>query len=184
VGRYKWYQSHCPAWDGGSVHKPIRITSRHSLGRQEWGDPWGSPTGMLDPERGWLWRLTLLGNVDVLICINVPFLTQHVLKPWWPWTYHNSTIKHASTRIVLGCVTSWEVWFEEAKSRQYCFIRSKSLQVLTRSQGDNPVKKTRKQVSRISPIEPRRQPYKENKEEWGVGLTLRFFSFSASRTPR
>jgi hypothetical protein len=22
VDRYKWYQSHCPAWDGGSVHKP------------------------------------------------------------------------------------------------------------------------------------------------------------------
>jgi hypothetical protein len=21
LGRYKWYQSHCPAWDGGSVHK-------------------------------------------------------------------------------------------------------------------------------------------------------------------
>jgi hypothetical protein len=22
VSRYKWYQSHCPAWDDGSVHKP------------------------------------------------------------------------------------------------------------------------------------------------------------------
>jgi hypothetical protein len=39
VGRYKWYQSHCPAWDGGSVYKPIRVISEHLLGRQEWGDP-------------------------------------------------------------------------------------------------------------------------------------------------
>jgi len=27
VGHYKWYQSHCPAWDGGSVHKPMRDAS-------------------------------------------------------------------------------------------------------------------------------------------------------------
>jgi hypothetical protein len=24
VGHYKWYQSHCPVWDGVSVHKPMR----------------------------------------------------------------------------------------------------------------------------------------------------------------
>jgi hypothetical protein len=38
VGRFKWYQSHCPAWDGGSVHKPMSVASGHSLGRQELGD--------------------------------------------------------------------------------------------------------------------------------------------------
>jgi hypothetical protein len=28
-----------------------------------------------------LWRPTSPGNEDVLICINAPFITQHVLKP-------------------------------------------------------------------------------------------------------
>jgi hypothetical protein len=48
---------------------------------------WGTPTGTLGPKRGWLWRPTSPGNEDVLICINAPFMTQRVLKPWWQWTY-------------------------------------------------------------------------------------------------
>jgi hypothetical protein len=38
VGRYKWYQNYCIAWDGGSMHMPIRVTSGHSLERQELRD--------------------------------------------------------------------------------------------------------------------------------------------------
>jgi len=36
-----------------------------------------------------LWHPTLPGyeNEYVLICIFAPFLTQRVLKSWWPWTY-------------------------------------------------------------------------------------------------
>jgi hypothetical protein len=44
--------------------------------------PWGSPAGTLGPKRRWLWRPTSLGNEDVLICINTPFLTQRILKLW------------------------------------------------------------------------------------------------------
>jgi len=29
-----------------------------------------------------VWRPTSPGNEDVLICINAPFMTQRVLKPW------------------------------------------------------------------------------------------------------
>jgi hypothetical protein len=72
---------------------------------------WQSSTGMLGPKRGWLWRPTSLGyrNRYVLICIFATFLTKHVLKPWWPWTYQNSAVKRASARVVPGWVNSWEV---------------------------------------------------------------------------
>jgi len=83
---------------------------------------WGSPAGTLGTKRGWLWRPTSLGNGDVLKCINTPFLTQRVLKMWWSWTYQNSAIKLASTIVVPGWVTSWEVWFGGAKSGQYCVV--------------------------------------------------------------
>jgi hypothetical protein len=83
---------------------------------------WRSPSGTLGLKRMWLWRPTSLeyGNENVLICIFAPFLTQPVLKPWYPWTYQNSTIKNAIARVVPGWVTSWEVWFKRAKSEQYC----------------------------------------------------------------
>jgi len=77
---------------------------------------WGTPAGTLGPKRGWLWRPTSPGNEDVLICINAPFITQRVLKPWWPWTYQNSAVKRASARAILGWVISWEVWFREPKA--------------------------------------------------------------------
>jgi hypothetical protein len=95
VGRYKWYQSHCPAWEVGSVHK-WRVIS------------WGLPVGMLGPKRGWLWRPTSpgYGNGYVLIYIFAHFLTQCILNSWWPWTYQNSAVKRASARVVLGWVTS------------------------------------------------------------------------------
>jgi len=76
---------------------------------------WGTPAGTLGPKMGWLWRLTSPTNEDVLICINAPFMTQRVLKPWWRWTYQNSAIKRASARAILGWVTFWEVWFGEPK---------------------------------------------------------------------
>jgi len=78
---------------------------------------WGTPAGTLGPKRGWLWRSTSPGNEDVLICINAPFMTQRVLKPWWSWTYQNSAVKRAFARAILGWVTSWEVWFGEPKKR-------------------------------------------------------------------
>jgi len=34
VGRYKWYQSHCSAWDGGSVHKPKKVASGDSRSQE------------------------------------------------------------------------------------------------------------------------------------------------------
>jgi hypothetical protein len=77
---------------------------------------WGTPAGTLGPKRGWLWRPTSPGNDDVLICINEEFMTQHVLKPWWSWTYQNSAVKHASARAIPGWVTSWEIWFGEPKA--------------------------------------------------------------------
>jgi hypothetical protein len=122
MGRYKWYQNHCPTWDGGSLHKPMRVASGHSLRHQEWDDPLRSPAGTLGLKRMWLWRPTSLeyGNENVLICIFAPILTQPVLKPWYLWTYQNSTIKSAIARVVPGWVTSWEVWFKRAKSEQYC----------------------------------------------------------------
>jgi len=49
-------------------------------------------------------------------------LEQRILKPWWPWTYQNFAVKRASARVVLGWVTSWEVWFGGAKSEQYCVV--------------------------------------------------------------
>jgi len=55
-------------------------------------------------------------NEDVLICINAPFMTQRVLKPWWRWTYQISAVKLASARAILGWVTSCEVWFGEPKA--------------------------------------------------------------------
>jgi len=86
------------------------------------------PAGTLGPKIGWLWRPTSPGNEDVCICLNAPFITQRVLKPWWQWTYQNSAAKRASMRVVPGWVTSWEVWFGGAKSRQYCVIGGGSLQ--------------------------------------------------------
>jgi hypothetical protein len=90
---------------------------------------WRSPAGTLGLKRRWLWRPTSLeyGNDNVLICIFAPFLTQLVLKPWYPWTYQNSTIKNAIARVVLGWVTSWEVWFKRTKSGQYCVSEVGSL---------------------------------------------------------
>jgi len=82
VGCYKLYESHCPAWDAGSMPSP-----------------W---------ECAYMYKPT--------------FLTQHVLKPWWPWTYQNSAVKYASTGVVPGWVTSWEVWFGGAKSEQDCVV--------------------------------------------------------------
>jgi hypothetical protein len=76
---------------------------------------WGTPAGTLGSKSGWLWRLISPGNENVLICINAPFMTQRVLKPWWRWTYQNSAVKRASVRAILGWVTSWEVWFGEQK---------------------------------------------------------------------
>jgi len=59
---------------------------------------------------------------DVLICINAPFMTQRVLKPWWPWTYQNSAVKRAFAIAVPRWVTYRKVWFGGAKSGQYCVI--------------------------------------------------------------
>jgi hypothetical protein len=64
----------------------------------------------------WLWRPTLPRNENVLICINASFMTQRVLKPWWPWTYQNTAVKRASARAITWWVTSWEVWFWEPKA--------------------------------------------------------------------
>jgi hypothetical protein len=77
---------------------------------------WGTLAGTLGPKKGWLWRPTSPVNEDVLICINAPFMTQRVLKPWWSWTYQNSAVKRASSRAILGWVTSLEVWYEEPKA--------------------------------------------------------------------
>jgi hypothetical protein len=52
----------------------------------------------------------------VLICINAPYMTQRVLKPWWQWTYQNSAVKRAVARAIPGWVTSWEVWYGEPKA--------------------------------------------------------------------
>jgi len=60
------------------------------------------------------------------------FLTQCVLKPWWPWTYQNSIVKRVSARVVPRWVTSWEVWFKGAKSGQYCVIGDGSLQMVSK----------------------------------------------------
>jgi hypothetical protein len=94
--------------------------------------PWGSPARTLGPKGGWLWRPTSPGNEDVLICINAPYMTQRVLKPWWQWTYQNSAVKRATARAIPGWVTSWEVrsliW--GAKSGQYCVNGGGSLQLL------------------------------------------------------
>jgi hypothetical protein len=108
----------------GSVHKPIRVASRHSLDAKNVVIPWGSPAGTLSPKRGWLWYPTSprYRNVYVLICIFAHFLTQHVLKLWWSWTYQNSTVKRASVRVVPGWVTSWKVWFGRVKNGQYYVV--------------------------------------------------------------
>jgi hypothetical protein len=86
-------------------------------------NPWKSASHM--------WRSTLPGNEDVLICIFAPFLTQRVLKPWWPRTYQNSAVKRAFVRVVPGWLTTWEVWFGGAKSGQYCVVRGGSLQMVS-----------------------------------------------------
>jgi hypothetical protein len=78
--------------------------------------PWGSPARTLGPKGGWLWRPTSPENEDVLICINAPYMTQCVLKPWWQWTYQNSPVKRAAARAIPGWVTSWEVWYGEPKA--------------------------------------------------------------------
>jgi len=88
---------------------------------------WGTPAGTLSPKRGWLWRPTSPGNEDVLICINAPFMTQLILKPWWLWTYQNFAVKRAFARAIPRWVTFWEVWFGGAKSGQYCVIGGGSL---------------------------------------------------------
>jgi hypothetical protein len=80
------------------------------------GIPWDLPAGTLGPKKGWLWRPTSPGNDDMFICIFAPFLTQCVLKSWWPWTYQNSLVKRASMRVVLGWVTPWEVWIGGPKA--------------------------------------------------------------------
>jgi len=75
-----------------------------------------SPAGTLGPKRGWLWRFTSTGmgmSMCMLICIFAPFLIQRILKSWWLWTYKNSTIKRASTRVVPWWVTYWKVCFRE-----------------------------------------------------------------------
>jgi hypothetical protein len=77
-----------------------------------------------------MWHPTSLENIDVLIYINAPFLTQCVLKLWWPWTYQNSTVKRTFARVEPGWVTSWEVWIRGAKSEQYCVIGGGSLQMV------------------------------------------------------
>jgi hypothetical protein len=54
----------------------------------------------------------------VLICILTPLMTTTHFKAMMVMSYQNSVVKRASARV--GWVTSWEVWFWEAKSRQYC----------------------------------------------------------------
>jgi hypothetical protein len=66
--------------------------------------------------KDYVWHPTSLGNGDVLICMNAPFMTQRVLKPWWLWIYQNSAVKRASVRAIPGWVTSWEVWYGELKA--------------------------------------------------------------------
>jgi hypothetical protein len=96
----------------------MRVANGHLLWCQELGDPLRVVSGTLGPMRGWLWHLKSLGyaNGDVLICIFALFLKQHVLKPWWVWTYQNSAVKHAFARVVSEWVSSWEVWFGRAKA--------------------------------------------------------------------
>jgi hypothetical protein len=65
---------------------------------------------------GLVWRPTSPGNEDVLICINAPYMTQRVLKPWWQWTNQNSAVKRAAARAIPGWVTSWEIWYGEPKA--------------------------------------------------------------------
>jgi len=78
-----------------------------------------------------VWHPTSPGNRDVLICINAPFMTQRVLKPWWSWTYQNSAVKRAFARAIPRLVISWEVWFGEPKRGQYCVIGGRSLQMVS-----------------------------------------------------
>jgi hypothetical protein len=84
---------------------------------------WETPAGKLGSKRGWLWRPTSPGNEDVLICINVPFMTQRVLKPWWQRTYQNSVVKRVAARAIPRWVTSWEVWFGESKADNIVSLR-------------------------------------------------------------
>jgi hypothetical protein len=130
VGRCKWYQSHCPVWDGGVCTSLWELPAVSRWDANNGMIPWGSPAGTLDPKRGWLWRPTSPGyeNDDMFICIFAHFLTQHFLKPWWPWMYQNSVVKRAYARVVPGWVTSREVWFGRVKSRQYCVIGDELLQ--------------------------------------------------------
>jgi hypothetical protein len=114
--RFKWAKSgqYCVI-GGGSlqmVSEPLPSLRWWERAQAQWG----TPAGTLGPKRGWLWRPTLPENVDVLIWINAPFMTQRVLKPWWSWTYQNSAVKRTSARAISGWVTSWKVWFEEPKA--------------------------------------------------------------------
>jgi len=53
-----------PSLRWGSVHKPMRVTSEHSLGRQEWGDPMRVASGDAGSQEGvivashiaWVWE--------------------------------------------------------------------------------------------------------------------------------
>jgi len=127
-------EQYCIVWGGSlqMVSEPLPSLRWWERAQAQWE----TPAGMLGPKRGWLWRLTSPGNEDVLICINAPFMTQHILKPWWPWTHQNSAVKRASARAIPRWVTSWEVWFRGAKSGQYCVVCGRSLHQLPESIGD------------------------------------------------
>jgi hypothetical protein len=76
-----------------------------------------SPTGTMQ-RKPFVWRPSFrgYGNGYVLICIFAPFLTQYVLKPQWPWTYHNFAVKRAYERVVPRWVASWKVLFWGVKA--------------------------------------------------------------------
>jgi len=63
------------------VHKPMRVASGHLLGSQEWGDPMRVTSGDAGSQEGVIVTFYIAWEWDVLICINIPFLTQCVLKP-------------------------------------------------------------------------------------------------------
>jgi hypothetical protein len=67
-----------------SVHKPMRVASKHSLGHQELGDPMKVASGDAGSQEGvivtshitWVWKTGY-----AYICIFEQFLTQRILKP-------------------------------------------------------------------------------------------------------
>jgi hypothetical protein len=75
-----------PSLRWGSVHKPMRVASGHSLGRQEWGDPIRIASGDAGPQEELIvmFYSAWYGSEDVLICIFASFLAQRILKPSWP----------------------------------------------------------------------------------------------------